>query len=227
MKRCSSEIKKYVASLPPGKLFTTTQVLLFTSNYSSRNTIDQALARLVKRGTLERLTSGIFVESENRKTHYTSLEIIDVKSKDRDKATEFRSYKDANNQPISPRNRQSPRNNFCSIGNSTRFRYEEGYITTKQMSARKLKLASSDVGALILYLWQNGNDKTDVTEIANSIASLSRIELEEFIGFTPCMPYWLLTKAKRAIGPKWQKIEKELQKRDTAKEPKGEGDSIY
>lgn len=218
MRRCSSEIKKYIASLPPGQLFTTTQILLFSSNYSSRNTIDQALARLVKRGTLERLTSGIFVESQNRKTYYTNLEIIDMKSKDRDKTIEFKSYKDANYQQTTTPNRQSPRNYFCNIGSSTRFRYKEEYITTKRMSARKLKLASSDVGALILYLWQNGSDKTDADEIANTIASLTRIELEEFIGFTPCMPNWLLTRAKKAIGPKWQKIERELQKRATAVE---------
>ena len=216
MKRCSSEIKKFIASLPPGQLFTTTQILLSSSNYSSRNTIDQALARLVKRGTLERLTSGIFVESQNRKTFYSNLEIIDMKSKNRDKTIEFRSYKDANSQQITALNRQSTRNDFCNIGSSTGFRYEEGYITTKRMSARKLQLASSDVGALILCLWQNGSDKTDVTEIAKTMASLSRIELEEFIGFTPCMPNWLLTKAKKAIGPKWQKIEWELQKRGTA-----------
>lgn len=216
MKRCSSEIKKFIASLPPGQLFTTTQILLFSSNYSSRNTIDQALARLVKRGTLERLTSGIFVESQSRKTFYSNQEIIDMKSKNREKTIEFRSYKDANSQQITVLNRQSPRNDFCNIGSSTRFRYEEGYITTKRMSARKLRLASSDVGALILYLWQNGSDKTDVSEIAKTMASLSRIELEEFIGFTPCMPNWLLTKAKKAIGPKWQKIEWELQKRASA-----------
>jgi hypothetical protein len=139
-----------------------------------------------------------------------------MKSKNRDKTIEFRSYKDANSQQITALNRQSTRNDFCNIGSNTRFRYEEGYITTKRMSARKLQLASSDVGALILYLWQNGSDKTDVTEIAKTMASLSRIELEEFIGFTPCMPNWLLTKAKKAIGPKWQKIEWELQKRGTA-----------
>ncbi len=218
MKRCSSEIKKFIASLPPGQLFTTTQILLFSSNYSSRNTIDQALARLVKRGTLQRLTSGIFVESQSRKTFYSNLEIIDMKSRNRDKTIEFRSYKDANSQQITALNRQSPRNDFCNISSSTRFRYKEGYITTKRMSARKLQLANSDVGALILYLWQNGSDKTDVSEIANTTACLSRIELEEFIGFTPCMPNWLLTKAKKAIGPKWQKIERELQKRATAVE---------
>jgi hypothetical protein len=172
---------------------------------------------MVASGVLKRITSGVFVINDMQKETYSDLDIALAKSRNTLVPILSSNFK-AHHFP----KRMAQNGNttvFFSLTKGTKFRCNDEYVYIKQMSARKLKLASSDVGALILYLWQNGSDKTDADEIAKTLASLTRIELEEFIGFTPCMPNWLSTRAKRAIGPKWQKIEKELQKRDTAIEP--------
>ena len=216
MPKPTSEIKRFIASTRPGKLFSTAEILRMTSSKHPRTSIDRALARMVARGALKRVTSGVFVINDMQMETYSNLDIALVKSRN-NRIPILSSNFEGHHSPKVPAFNGNTKV-FLSLGKSTKFRCNDEYVYIKQISARKLKLASSDVGALILNLWQNGKDKTDETKIANSIASLSRIELEEFIGFTPCMPNWLLTKAKRAIGPKWQKIEKELQKRDTAQE---------
>lgn len=216
MPKPTSEIKRFIASRPPGKLFSTAEILCMTSSKHTRSSIDRALARMVASGVLKRITYGVFVTNDMQKETYSSLDIALAKSRNTLVPILSSNFK-AHRFPT----RMAPNSNttvFYSLSKGTKFRCNDEYVYIKQMSVRKLQLANSDVGALILYLWQNGSDKTDVSEIANTTACLSRIELEEFIGFTPCMPNWLLTKAKKAIGPKWQKIERELQKRATAVE---------
>ncbi|MBP9094353.1 hypothetical protein KBI23_25270 [bacterium] len=213
MKTCNSEIKRFIASLPPGQLFSTAQILSSSSNRHARNTIDQALTRLVHRGTLERLTSGMFVESQTRKALYTNLDIVKAKTENKAKTVQVSFCKDHENDTSTATSDLEHKGTFCTLDNSTRFRYEGKYIYIKKVSAKKLQLISSEIGAIVLSLWQNGKDLTDAAEIARTIAPLSRTELEEFIALAPCMPNWLSTRAKEAIGPKWQKIERELQQK--------------
>lgn len=213
MPNCTSELKRFISSLPPGELFSTTQFLERDRSSHLRSSIDSALAKLVKAGYLDRIASGIFVKSEKRKVVYTNLEIADIKARSSanqiNSLTQFKQSEAGNNTT-------AEKTVFFSLGKSTKFRYQGEYISIKQVSAKKLQLVSSEIGAIVLNLWQNGKNLTDVAEIAKTIAPLSRKELQEFIALAPCMPNWLSTRAKEAIGPKWQKIERELQQRNTA-----------
>jgi hypothetical protein len=172
--------------------------------------VDSALAKLVKAGYLDRIASGIFVKSETRKAVYTNLEIAEIKA--RCSANQINSLAQGR-QSEAGNNTTAEKTVFFSLGNSMKFRYQGEYISIKKVSAKKLQLVSSEIGAIVLSLWQNGKNLTDAAEIARTIAPLSRNELEEFITLAPCMPNWLSTRAKEAIGPKWQKIERELQQK--------------
>lgn len=211
MPNCASELKRFIASLPPGELFSTTQFLARNPSTHSRSSVDNALAKLVKAEILERIASGVFVQSEKRKAAYTNLEIAKTKAR----STTDQTKGLARNWPPEAGNNTSLENNlFFSPSTRIKFRYQGEYISIKQMSAKKLQLVSSEIGAIVLSLWQNGKNLTDAAEIARTIAPLSRTELEEFIALAPCMPNWLSTRAKEAIGPKWQKIERELQQKN-------------
>lgn len=222
MPNCTSELKRFIASLPRGELFSTAQVLARSNSSHSRSSVDIALAKLVKAGILDRITSGIFVESEKRKAAYTNLEIIEIKA--RYSANQIKGI--TGGRLTDDGCAITPENNFVfySLGKSTKFRYQGEYISIKQLSAKKLQLVSSEIGAIALCLWQNGKHVTDTEEIARAIAPLNRKDLEEFISLAPYMPNWLSKRAKEAIGPKWQKIERELQQRHTAKVTKTAAD---
>jgi hypothetical protein len=217
---CTSELKRFITSLPPGEPFSTTQFLGRVLSMHSRTSVDNALSKLVKTGILDRIASGVFVESEKRKAAYTNLEIAEIKARSSANQNSLAQGRQAE----SARYTTPEKTVFFSLGNSTKFRYQGEYINIKQVSAKKLQLVRCEIGAIVLSLWQNGKNLTDAAEIARTIAPLSRKELEEFIALAPCMPNWLSTRAKDAIGPRWQKIERELQQRNTAKTSKTAAD---
>lgn len=230
MATSTSEIRRYIASITHGKLFSTAQILATIPSVHSRASIDQALARMVASGILKRIAYGVFAVAEKQDEACTMLEIAKTKSIQTKKnllCSGITRNENLNQDP-SLDLRQNPDKNsgivLFSLGKSTKFRCQGEYINIKQLSAKKMQLASSEVGAIALSLWQNGKGLTDAAEIARAIAPLSRTELEEFIALAPCMPNWLSTRAKEAIGPKWQKIERELQQKNTARVTKTAAD---
>jgi hypothetical protein len=197
MARCKSEIKKFISTLPPGQLFSTLQIFLCSPAGHSRNSINQALAKMVNEGTLERITSGVFVDSNTKKDTYTHVEIISAKAAIKNVASQNQ-YRDGIEATL------------LSSESRIRFRHLGEYVVVKKVSVKKMKLAESMVGLTILSLMQKGKDTCNLDEIARAISTLTRKELAEFIALRQYMPTWFSTRAKEAIGPKWSKIEREL-----------------
>lgn len=219
MAKSTSEIKRYIASVADGNLFSTAQILAKIPSVHSRASIDKALARMVANGTLKRITYGLFAVAEKQDKDCSMFEIAKTKYNNPRKPLLYSSFKGKYDAKEAPNGNLNANNDtvFFSLGKSTKFRYKDDYISIKQLSAKKLQLASSEIGTTVLNLWQKGKHLTDAAEITKIIAPLSRKQLEEFIALAPCMPNWLSTRAKEVMGPKWQKIERELQQRNPAK----------
>ncbi|CAN5290472.1 hypothetical protein BH11CYA1_BH11CYA1_12480 [soil metagenome] len=204
MLKATSVIRKFLSTIKPGEHFSSAQILTATTTIRLRNTVDVALARMVKSGRIERIGHGIFVIAGSQTTASVSSEITHKKSTKTNKAIIKAPSKDSESD------QQNRQNVFYTSGCSSRFLFQGKYIYLKHISPRKLQLASTAVGAIALSLWQRGKDASDTNEIAKTIAKLSRGELIEFIALAPSMPNWLSKRAKEAAGPKWQKIERDL-----------------
>jgi hypothetical protein len=171
--------------------------MLINPSNRSRNTVDKTLCRLVNEGILERITSGVFVDSNTRKDTYTHVEIINAKTAIKNDANQNQ-YRDGIEATL------------LSSETRIRFRHLGEYVVVKKVSVKKMKLAESRVGVTILNLVHKGKSTCNLDEIASAISTLNRKELAEFIALRQYMPTWFSTRAKEAIGPKWLKIEKEL-----------------
>jgi hypothetical protein len=71
----SNSVRRHIRQLSTNELFTTSEFL----NYGSRNAIDQSLSRLVREGTIIRVSPGVF--ARNRFKEYTKREIRAAKTK--------------------------------------------------------------------------------------------------------------------------------------------------
>ncbi len=82
-------IRRHISSLAPGEIVTTRQFM----NYGTRSAVDQALLKLVKMKEIDRLSSGVFVDSYKRRPEYTAEEILQAKADAFDKKRFETSYR--------------------------------------------------------------------------------------------------------------------------------------
>ncbi len=77
MNTCEARICRFYRNLPPGTLFTTSDCL----DYGSRDDVDHVLFKLVKKGELVRLTSGVFTCAFKGNLTPAAFELATVKAR--------------------------------------------------------------------------------------------------------------------------------------------------
>lgn len=174
-------IQHMLATIPPGEIFTTRQMLKF----GARRKVDQVLFRLVREGKVRRLSYGVFCKPWNRAAvSPTVLDVADLKSK----ANEVQLL---DKVPYVGINEGSDEVVFYTEGYSSSFMYLGQKVVMKKICGRKYKLSQSEIGRILLFLWLSGRRKVDADLVHDQIKSLTVHEKARLRSYFPWVPGWL------------------------------------
>lgn len=212
MSTCVSKIRRYVASLSPGVLFSTQDCV----QYGSRSAVDQGIYRLIKLNIIERIVRGVFVATNSRKYEYSAEEVAAVKTRAFGNAIvhpgstcaqELGLTDDTAVVPALANSHQSDDAHvFLTSGHSTRFRFGEGYIYLRKCNGRKVQLSDSHVGRTIRALWYIQRLALTLETIYAQILSFDRGDFLELVSKARLMPAWLRDRIADAFSMRWQRV---------------------
>lgn len=210
MSSCISKIRKYVASLPPGALFSTQECVQF----GSRSAVDQSIYQLIDLNILERIVRGVFVAVKSRRREYSAEEVAVVKAsafgnfivQTGASCAQERGLKAESDSVDQSIQRDEQPQSFLTSGHSTRFRFGEGYIYLRKCNGRKIHLSDSHVGKTIRALWHVQQSALSVEAIYSQILSFNRSDFIELVSKARFMPAWLRDKITAAFSIRWQRL---------------------
>jgi hypothetical protein len=182
-------VETYVEERPAGEPFATSELL----GLGTRAAIDQALSRLAKAGTIERLASGIYVRS--RVSKYvgkvvpTPEEVAHAAARSTGSVVEVHGAEAAREFGLSTQVPVQPM--FVTSGRSREIPYGEVTIVLRHAAPRHMILAGRPAGrafAALLYLGRN-----EVThEVIEAVRHrLSAAEFELLASARAQMPSWM------------------------------------
>ncbi|HEY9787491.1 MAG TPA: DUF6088 family protein [Candidatus Obscuribacterales bacterium] len=189
----SSKIKKHIAQLEKGQIFTTRDLL----EYGLRNTVDQTLSRLARSGLIIRLARGVFTRNDFQKTLPTAFEVA------RAKASAFKKVIVQCGQnawaalglPETERrgadSSGSASATYAISGNSSRFWYGDLLIEFIGIAQRKLVLGDSKPGLALRVLWELKKDGCTQKMFDLVTSKLTPKEMKQLRKVAAVMPHWL------------------------------------
>lgn len=189
---CTSLIRRFVASLKPGQLFTTRDCL----GFGKRNSVDQALHKMVNSGWITRLARGVFALSENLRRLVSVEEVAEIKAKAFGKTLLSHGATLAFEMGLTKSNPDS--HVFLVTGAGSAFHYGSKRIILKSASPNKARLGESKAGKLLRAVWHavtrpdsSGVDLSDNTKLVPLFMTLSPLDFREINKFSHCIPAWL------------------------------------
>ncbi len=187
--KTAKQIEAFVQKRPRGKPFTTSSLVKF----GARAAVDQAIARLVTRGKVVRLTRGVYVRPEKDALKNTVLPAAEkvaktiaertqdlVQMDGAEAAKQFGINADLSNTPI-----------FLTTGRARKFNLGGLEVTLKHVSKKKIPMPNSKIGIAILALWYMGKHLTTNKIIEMIEKNLTPKEFEELLSSTDQMPIWM------------------------------------
>lgn len=207
---CVSKIRRYVASLSPGVLFSTQDCV----QYGSRSAVDQGIYRLIKLNIIERVVRGVFVATNRRKYEYLAEEVAAVKTRAFGNAIVNPGSTCAQELGLSGDFVAAPANSrqrgdvhvFLTSGHSTRFRFGESYIYLRKCNGRKVQLSDSHVGRTIRALLYIQKLTLTLETVYAQISSFDRGDFFELVSKARLMPAWLRDKIADVFSRRWQRV---------------------
>jgi len=181
------QIKQYASRLPKGKPVPTSAFM----KYGSRASVDQALSRLVKEGTLSRIGRGLYMRpKKNPYVGEVPPRIIEVA-----KAKAMRATVQVNGAEAARRlglSTQVPTKTvFLTNGPSKHFNVGELEITLKHVASRKLLLAGQPAGLAISAFWYLGKNELSAEIVEKVREVLPPEEFSALRNELPSMPIWM------------------------------------
>lgn len=182
-------IRQRIEEMPIGEPFTPTVLL----EYGTRASVDQTLSRLVKAGTIERVTRGVFVRPEISrfvgKVMPDPLKVAETVAKTKGAIVQVHGAEAARRLELTT---QVPTQSiFVTSGPSKRIRVGKMEIRLQHVCQRKLALAGRPAGLALSALWYLG--KTEVTPalVEKIRRKLGASEFEILKSATSSMPAWM------------------------------------
>lgn len=181
----TAQIRRHIAKLRSGELFTTRSVL----SYGTRGAVDQALYTLVELGEIERLARGVFVVPCPVKLVIAACQVAQVKAAafgkrivthPVDAAKKFGLLKTGNAEPT-----------FSVNGPSSSFRFGDITIHFKRASARKVILGDDKAGLAIKAMWHMGKDALTKALVQSATREFRHSDRNKFKHISALMPAWL------------------------------------
>jgi hypothetical protein len=187
--KITQHITESINSLPAGVPFTSSQFLM----YGSRNSIDQSIVRLVKRGKITRITRGIYVKpKQSRFTGPVLLSPLEVAQFIAAKTGAVIQVHGAEAARHFGLTTQMPTQAvYLTNGPSRKLSIGRLQLTLKHVTSRKLVNANSKIGLAITALWYQGKQEVNEKTIAKIKSQLTEKEYREFVNSVNQMPIWL------------------------------------
>lgn len=185
----AERIRQCIAEIPVGEPFTPAGLL----ECGTRASVDQSLSRLVKAGTITRVTRGVFVRPEVSryvdKVMPEPIKVAHVLAKSTGAVVQVHGAEAARRLELTT---QVPvQSMFSTSGPSKRIRVGKMEIRLQHVSSRKLALAGRPAGLALAALWYLGKGEVTIKTIANIRNKLSPGEFEVLKSTTNAMPAWM------------------------------------
>lgn len=182
-------IRQRIQVMPVGEPFTPAAFLA----YGTRVSVDQNLSRLVKVGTIERVSRGIFVRPEISrfvgKVMPEPLNVAETVAKATGAVVQVHGAEAARRLELTT---QIPTQSiFITSGPSRRIRMGKLDIRLQHVSPRKLALAGRPAGVALAAMWYLGKKEVTPALVEKIQIKLGSAEFEALKSATSCMPAWM------------------------------------
>ena len=168
----SENIRQTIADKPPGAVFSSADFL----SLGSRAAVDQALFRMMKAGLIERVARGLYVTAGQRVDAQTIANAFAQKTGERVGLAPAAGAEDLLVVPTSGLTRI-----VKAAGHTVQFR---------RMSQRKIQLAASPKGRILLELWTQGMQNLTTLDIQRATGDWAEGEMDNYAALIPA---WLRT----------------------------------
>ncbi len=187
--KVTQHIIENINSLPKGVPFTSSQFL----QYGSRNTIDQTIVRLTKRGEIIRVARGVYVKPKHSRFTGTvlpnSFEVAQFIASKTGAIIQVHGAEAARYFGLTT---QMPTQAvYLTNGPNRKLTIGHLQLTLKHVTSRKLIHAGTKIGLAITALWYLGKQQVNENIIAKIKSQLTEKEYQEFVNRINQMPIWL------------------------------------
>lgn len=186
---------RFINGLPRGYIFTTRDLIPF----APRSTLDSALSRLVKGGTLERLARGVFrfYDAKNRKVSARQIAAVKRRAFGRRIATVATAVDRDRLERLDDRGRELLKpssTTLVSDGRTSSFLFHQdgSRINLKSVAMRINKLGESTAGRMLRDLWLLGDDSITTKDVEKAWSHLSPKEVAKVPALKRLLPNWLV-----------------------------------
>ena len=178
--RTSEAIRQAIAAKPGGAVFSAADLRLA----GTRAAIDQALLRMMRAGVIVRVARGLYALAGQSVDAQTVARAVAQKTGER---VGLAPNAEPNDELVVPTSGVS--RTVKAGGHTLQFR---------RMSQRKVQLASSAKGRVLLTLWSRGVVDLTTTEIKQATVDWLQGDIESFAGLIPA---WLYAAIQQSIAP--------------------------
>lgn len=182
-------IRQRIEEMPIGEPFIPTTFL----ECGTRASVDQTLSRLVKVGTIERVTRGIFMRPEISrfvgKVNPSPLKVAEIVAKTTGAVVQVHGAEAARRLQLTM---QVPTQSvFITSGPSKRIRVGKMEIRLQHVCQRKLALAGRPAGLALAAMWYLGKKEMTPALVEKIRRKLGSGEFEVLKSATRSMPAWM------------------------------------
>ena len=168
----SEKIRQAIADKPLGAVFSSADFL----SVGTRAAVDQALIRMMKAGTIERVARGLYVTAGQRVDAQSIAHAMAQKTGEKVGLAAAGGADDLLVVPTSGLSRT-----VQAAGHTVQFR---------RMSQRKIQLAASPIGRILLELWTRGMQNLTTLDIQRATGDWAEGEMDNYAALIPA---WLRT----------------------------------
>lgn len=182
-------IRQRIKAMPIGEPFTPAAFL----ECGTRAAVDQTLSRIVKAGSIERVTRGVFVRPEVSrfvgKVSPSPLKVAETVAKTTGGVVQLHGAEAARRLELTT---QVPTQSvFVTSGPSKRIRVGKMEIRLKHVCQRKLALAGRPAGLALAAMWYLGKKEMTPALVEKIRRKLGVTEFEALKSATSSMPAWM------------------------------------
>jgi hypothetical protein len=198
---CIEAIREAITALPENALISSRDLV----KYGLRNTVDQAIYRLIKTNFITRVARGVFIKSGAAWPSAFAVALCKAKAFGKNLVTHGQTIaqelkllpEQEDCRPPSAENEVESQLIFQIRGRSSSFVFAKRKIYLRGASDRVVHLGESPIGRLIRALWYIGRKVGD-RHLAEAISRIGHQALHLIIEQTAWMPAWLSNKVRLA-----------------------------
>lgn len=195
--KVATEIRREIEQMPEGEPFLVTRFLPL----GSRSSVDQALSRLARDGTIMRVSRGIYVRPKASRLFGKALppteKVIFALTQAQEEKVEIHGAEAERRFGLSTQTMMKPV--YLTSGPSRKVRIGKLEVELRHACSRKLALAGTRAGQAMLALLNRGKDGVGEAEIELVRKQLTPEEFGTLASAHGALPGWLAAKLNSSV----------------------------